>query len=96
MKSKMILTVFILTAALALCVAAQDKTNTKYLDLRLHRFQEAELRVVTTAGENQANTSGVRYGPLPSWAGILRIEMQDGTTEEIDLKNVRKMTVSDR
>ena len=98
MKRKVIPTVLMLTTALAVYLAAQDKPATKYLDMRmrLYRLQEVELRVVTSAGENQPNTSGVRYEPLPSWAGKLRIEMQDGATQEIDLKNVKKMTVSDR
>jgi hypothetical protein len=96
MKGKMMLTVLTLTVALALFVAAQDKTNAKLLGLRMQRFQEVELHVVTSAEANQANTSVVRYEPLPSWAGKLRIEMSDGVTQEIDLKNVLKMTVSDR
>jgi hypothetical protein len=96
MKGKIMLTVLILTAALALFVAAQDKTDAKFLDLRMRRFQEVELRVITSAEANQVNTSGVRYVPFPSWAGKLRIEMLGGVTQEIDLKNVLKMTVSDR
>ncbi len=96
MKSKMILTVLIATTALAIYVAAQSKTATKVVEMHSHRFQKVELRVVASAGENQANTLAVRYEPLPSWAEKLRIEMLGGATQEIDLKNVLKMTVSDR
>jgi hypothetical protein len=96
MKTKTILRVLMVIASLVLCVAAQDKTTVKLFEMKAFRFQEVELRAVTSAGEDQANTSGVRYGPLPSWAGKLRIEMLGGATQEIDLKNVLKMTVSDR
>jgi hypothetical protein len=94
MKIKIMMALLLITAALALSVAAQDKT--KYLDMRLHRLAEVVLRVVTPAGGNQGNPAGVGYEPLPSWAVKLRIEMQDGATQEIDLKNVKKMTVSSR
>ncbi len=96
MKSKMVLTALIATTALAIYVAAQSKTPTKIIEMNFHRFQKVELRVVAPAGESQAKASGVRYEPLPSWAEKLRIEMLGGTTQEIDLKNVLKMTVSDR
>jgi hypothetical protein len=81
MNRKMIVGALVLIAALALYVAAQDNTGTKSLNLGLRRLQELELRVVTSAGEK----------PLPSWAGKMRIEMQDGTAQEIELKNVKKI-----
>jgi hypothetical protein len=38
-------------------------------------------------------TTKCRYQALPV-SGKLRIEMQDGAIQEIDLKSVKKMTVS--
>ncbi len=83
-------------ASLVLCVAAQDKTTVKLFDMKAFRFQEVELRAVTSPGENQGTPSGDQNGTLPSWAAKLRIEMLGGTTQKIDLNNVLKMTVTDR
>ena len=100
MKSKMMLMVLIFTTALAIYVAAQSKATKGpvHWDMHLYRQWEAGLCAGPLAGENRGNTSGVRYEPLPSvaWAGKLLIEMQDGAIQEIDLKNVKKMTVRDR
>jgi hypothetical protein len=40
-------------------------------------------------------TAKCLYQALPA-SGRLHIEMQDGSIQEIDLKTVKKMTVSDR
>ena len=45
---------------------------------------------------NDANGPVVRYQLLPNASGKLRIEMQDGSVQEIDLKTVKKMSVSAR
>ena len=45
---------------------------------------------------SDANGSAVRYQPVPNASGKLRIEMQDGSVQVIDLKTVKKMSVSAR
>ena len=101
MKVKYILTVLILlVSALALSFSAQSQTAKSQ---ERHDAAEKGLKapVVLCTGPwavpNQSSYPEVRYQPLPSgrWFGKLRIEMQDGSVQEIDLATVKKMTVSD-
>jgi hypothetical protein len=100
MKNKIMLMVLIFATALVLNIAAQSKATKELFDTKgypLVSGQEANTLATLCTGPVLATdgTAKCLYQALPA-SGKLRIEMQDGTIREIDLKTVKKMTVSDR
>jgi hypothetical protein len=99
MKSKMILTGLIFSIALALYVDAQSEpTQEQGVGSYYYaRGQAGKAPVTLCTGPIMATegTAKCLYQALPV-SGRLHIEMQDGSIQEIDLKTVKKMTVSDR
>jgi hypothetical protein len=101
MKVNRILTAWILlVSALAFGFSAQNQTG-KVKEGPYVAGKSLKAPVVLCTGPwtvpNQSSDLEVRYQPLPSgpWFGKLRIEMKDGSVQEIDLATVKKMTVSD-
>jgi hypothetical protein len=96
MKRKMILGL-IFSIALALYVAAQSKPTQKQRVGAYFREQGVKAQVTLCLGPIMATdgTAKCLYQALPV-SGKLRIEMQDGAIQEIDLETVKKMTVSNR
>ncbi len=97
MKSKLILTGLIFGMALALCVAAQSEPTQEQGVGPYVSGQGVKAPVTLCIGPTMATdgTAKCLYQALPA-SGRLRIEMQDGAIHQIDLKAVKKMTVSDR
>jgi hypothetical protein len=100
MKNKIMLIVLIFATTLVLNIAAQSNATKEPFDANgypLVSGQGAKTLVTLCTGPVMATngTAKCLYQALPA-SGKLRIEMQDGTIREIDLKTVKKMTVSDR
>lgn len=98
MRCKIALMILFLTTALVLHVTAQNKPAEEQSNIHrpLVGGQETKTPVALCTGPTMAidGTAKCLYQALPVF-GKLRIEMQDGIVHEIDLQNVRKMTVND-